>query len=502
MSEDAELLRRYATAQSEAAFAELVQRHVDLVFSAALRLVNGDAHRAQDVTQQVFGELARQARRLVTHPALAGWLYTTTRLVAWRAIRSEQRRKLREVEANTMTELLREPAPDWEHLRPVLEDAMHQLGEKDRLAVLLRFFKNKSLQEVGLALGLSENAARMRVDRAPDKLRGQLARQGVTSTATALAAMLSGNAISAAPAGLATTLTNAVLAGVPTGNTILNLLKIMATTKLKTGLIGMVVAASVMWPVLLQHRAQARLHLQDETLRQQKVQLGKLQQENDQLAMRISPASQARAFGDSQFNELLRLRGEIGRLRAALHELESYPSPQSRGEKLASLEKMYSERVEQLKQLLENNPSQKIPELQYLKNSDWLWLANKANLQTENGSRMAMSLARQVAQENFAKDALKPALELYIKSRDGQFPGQVAQLAADFSPPIDEAILHRWEVLQNGNLVQELRTQVPDSWFITQKAPVDAELDQRIIVGRTNIMSFALGSANRWMVVH
>src|SRR5439155_6076881 len=152
MNEDAELLRQYATDRSEAAFTELIRRQVDLVYSAALRLMNGDIHRAQDVTQQVFSELAQQAKCLTRHPALAGWLYTTTRLTALRAKRTEQRRTARERDANAMNELRREPGPEqaWKHLGPVLEDAMYDLGEKDRLAVLLRFFQNKSLKEVGL----------------------------------------------------------------------------------------------------------------------------------------------------------------------------------------------------------------------------------------------------------------------------------------------------------------------------------------------------------------
>src|ERR1700693_1267111 len=122
MSEDAELLRRYAVEHSEDAFTELIQRHVGLIYSAALRLVNGDAYRAQDVTQHVFIEFARQAKRLIRHPAPVGWLYTTTRLTALHAIRTERRRSAREQEASTMNELLREsiPAPDWAQLRPVL----------------------------------------------------------------------------------------------------------------------------------------------------------------------------------------------------------------------------------------------------------------------------------------------------------------------------------------------------------------------------------------------
>src|ERR1035437_6810952 len=126
MTEDAELLSRYADERSEAAFAELTRRHVDLVYSAALRLLNGDPHSAQDVAQQVFTEVACQAKRLARHPALVGWLYTTTRLMALRMNRTEQRRAAREQEANTMNELLHEDTPpmDWNRFRPVIEDAM------------------------------------------------------------------------------------------------------------------------------------------------------------------------------------------------------------------------------------------------------------------------------------------------------------------------------------------------------------------------------------------
>ena len=159
------------------------------------------------MTQQVFAEVARQAKRFARHPALVGWLYTTTRLMALRANRTEQRRQAREQEAYAMNELLQDDSPesDWNQLRPVLEDAMHELDDKDRHAVLLRFFQNRTLDEVGVALNLYENAARMRVERALDKLRGKLARRGITATAAALAALISANAVQAAPAGFAAT---------------------------------------------------------------------------------------------------------------------------------------------------------------------------------------------------------------------------------------------------------------------------------------------------------
>jgi RNA polymerase sigma factor (sigma-70 family) len=304
MSEDAQLLRRYATERSEAAFAELIRRHVDLVYSAALRLVNGDVHSAQDLTQQVFAELARQAKPLARHPTLVGWFYTTTRQMAWHAIRSEQRRAAREKTAHTMNELLRQPAaePDWEHLRPVLDDAMHELNHADRLAVLLRFFKNKSLREVGLALGLTENAARMRVERALDKLRLCLARKGVTSTAAALALALSGNAVSSAPAGFVASLAGVALAGAAseTGTTF-GLLKFMAATKLKIGLSALaIVGAAVI--VVLEHQALLDAREENDSLRHQ---IAQLKSDNEALASRLARASRSRSLSASASGAML-----------------------------------------------------------------------------------------------------------------------------------------------------------------------------------------------------
>jgi RNA polymerase sigma factor (sigma-70 family) len=286
MTEDSELLHRYASDRSESAFSELIRRHVDLVYSAALRLTAGDVHRAQDVTQQVFTELARQAGRLTKHPALVGWLYTTTRRMALHANRSEQRWQAREIQANSMKEQIA-PAlePEWNDLRSVLDESMHKLGETDRLAVLLRFFQNKNLQEVGAVLGLSENAARMRVDRALEKLRAQLARKGVTSTSAALAVVLTGNAISAAPAAFVASLAVASLAGAAaaTGSTA-TLLKLMATTKLKLGVSALAITG-VAISLVVQHQSQLALRKQNESLRQQ---LGSLQTENEILSGQVA----------------------------------------------------------------------------------------------------------------------------------------------------------------------------------------------------------------------
>lgn len=217
MKDDAQLLREYSERQCPAAFAALVQRHLDLVYSAALRQVAGDAHRAEDVAQLVFCELARKARRLVGRASLAGWLYTTSRHVAARNQRAEQRRIAREHSAHSMMHdaIQDSGGGGWEELRPVLDEALGRLTESDREAVILRFLQNRSFAEVGAVLGVKENAARMRVERAMERLRQHLVRRGIISTAVGLGQTLSSHAVVAAPSRLAESLIPAALAKGP-----------------------------------------------------------------------------------------------------------------------------------------------------------------------------------------------------------------------------------------------------------------------------------------------
>lgn len=180
MKDDATLLHSYAHQRSEADFAELVRRHVDLVYSVALRELNGDAHLAQDATQLVFIDLARKADRLTGHRLLAGWLFNSTRYAAANLVRGVRRRQAREAKAQLM-ETMNAPEPadaaEWERVRPVLDAALGELNERDREAVLLRFLQNRDYAAIGARLALSDNAARMCVDRALDKLRTVLARR-------------------------------------------------------------------------------------------------------------------------------------------------------------------------------------------------------------------------------------------------------------------------------------------------------------------------------------
>jgi RNA polymerase sigma factor (sigma-70 family) len=339
MTEDVQLLRRYAAEQSEAAFDELTRRHVDLVYSAALRLVHGDASSAQDVTQQVFTEVARQAKRLARHPTLVGWLYTTTRLIALRVNRTEQRRQAREQEAYTMNELLHEdaPAPDWSQLGLVIEDAMRELDDKDRAAVLLRFFQNKTLNEVGAALNLTDNAARMRVERALDKLRGKLARRGIATTTAALAAVVSANAVHAAPAGFVATLSAAAIAGsaVP-ASAIIAATQTLAMTTLQKIIVATSLTAALGTGFYAVHQS-AQMNARIQTLQQEQTplaaQIQHLELERHQFSNQVAAlsAENARLKSGQSANDLLRLRGQVGALRQQVAASESRTNEPSGG---------------------------------------------------------------------------------------------------------------------------------------------------------------------------
>ena len=243
----AELLRRYVEDRSQEAFTELVRGNLDLVYSAALRQLDGDSHRAQEAAQAVFTDLARKAPSLSRHTALTGWLYTSTHFAAAKLRRTEQRRQALEREASMMNELTAtaESAANWEKLRPVLDGVMHELNARDREAVLLRYFEQRSFAEVGEHLGLGENAARMSVERALDKLSGLLARRGVNSTAAALALALTGELGAAAPAGLVTTISTGALAAAAStaGFGVAAILKIMSTIKFASIAIVVAIAA-------------------------------------------------------------------------------------------------------------------------------------------------------------------------------------------------------------------------------------------------------------------
>ena len=203
--DDNALLREYVERDSEEAFAALVTRHVNKVYSVALRLT-GNPHSAEEITQAVFVILAKKSRHLGKRVILSGWLYQTARLTAVTFIRGGIRRARREQEACMQTALNENESDAWVQIAPLLDAAMAGLNETDRHAVVLRFFDGKSLREVGAALGASEDAAKMRVSRALEKLRRFFMKRGVVSTTAAIAGAISTYSVQAAPAALAHTL--------------------------------------------------------------------------------------------------------------------------------------------------------------------------------------------------------------------------------------------------------------------------------------------------------
>ncbi|HLH56458.1 MAG TPA: sigma-70 family RNA polymerase sigma factor [Verrucomicrobiae bacterium] len=262
------LLSRYAETGSEAAFRELLARYVNLVYSTAVRLMCGDRHLAEDVTQIVFVALAKKANTLPRNVFLGGWLHHQTVFVAATMMRGERRRQAREREAAQMKLVEQDANPNSAQITSVLDESIDKLAHKERAAVLLRFFEQLDFREVGRRLGVSEEAARKRVHRALEKLQVQLARRGVALSATVLGAFLLGNAATAAPVNLVTTISGAAMAGVAnSGSIAIKFLNLLTMTKLKVGIVSTVLLIGMGTFMLQERRANHKLQTQLAQLR-------------------------------------------------------------------------------------------------------------------------------------------------------------------------------------------------------------------------------------------
>lgn len=318
MTDSQSLLADYVRTGSDRAFRDLVTRYVDLVYSTALRLVNGDAHRAEDVTQTVFVDLTRTARTLSGDVLLGGWLHRHTIFVAANVLRGERRRQTRERQAMEMNTLQSSPEPDFQRIAPLLDEAINELGDADRTAIVLRFFEQHDFRAVGQALGSNEDAARMRVNRALEKLQELLKRRGLTSSAAALSVALSASAVQAAPAGLALAVATAATA---TGATL-----ITAATVTTTKAIAMTTATKILIGTTLtiaigagiyQARQNSRLRAEVQSLQQQRTrQELEFKQERADQAVHLAALQTENDRANSNATELLKLRGEVARLRA------------------------------------------------------------------------------------------------------------------------------------------------------------------------------------------
>ncbi len=322
---DAQLLQEYTRYASEPAFSELVQRHAGLVYSAALRQI-GSPDRAQEIAQSVFIDLARKAQSLASDlrvdSTLTGWLYRATRFAALNMLRNERR------QSALHYELMRELQPgfesplEWERVAPLLDEALSTLSDQERDALLMRYFKNQDFRSVGAALGVSDDTAQKRVSRSLEKLRAALLKRGITTTPAALSAALAAHAVQAVPAGLPAAWSAAALATAPlaakSGAT-LSLLKIMSMTKIQLGT-GALIVAGLAATVGVQYQSQNRLQQENQDLHQH---ITRLTADFETLSNRVAqaPASAPASAPNDQFRELLRLRGEVGRLRELTNQM-------------------------------------------------------------------------------------------------------------------------------------------------------------------------------------
>jgi RNA polymerase sigma factor (sigma-70 family) len=456
MASDLELLQQYARDKSEPSFAALVDRHLGLVYSAALRQVRSPQF-AEEVVQSVFTDLARQAHHLAPDTILAAWLYQVARRTAIDLVRREARRRLREQIASEMN-AMNATTDDWTRIEPLLDDAMHALDETDRAAVLLRYFENKSLREVGLALGASEDAAQKRVSRAVERLRGFFARRGVALGAGGLAAVVSANAVQAAPAGLAAVVSTAAAAGTTllATTTTATVAKTIAMTALQKSLIAVTLIAAGTGVYEL-HQA-STFRTQVDHLRQEQAalagQIRQLQLERDDATRQLAGLRDENERMARNTADLLKLRAEVTRLRNDSQELARLRVLQGEAETnaLAAESLVWQAKVNKLKQRLEQSPNLKIPELQLMDDRDWLAFVKGIKLENDADYPEALGRLRQFAKEKKLVPVLSRALRYFARANDNQAPADLSQLQPYLQPPLDPAILARYQILQSGTL--------------------------------------------------
>ena len=529
---DLDLLQQYTRQRSEEAFAALVRRHLNLVYSAALRQVRSPPL-AEEIAQSVFADLARNAHKLKPDTVLTAWLYQVTRRTAIDVIRRESRRQLREQIATEMNAMNLHAdsgtgfQPVWAEIEPLLDEAMESLDETDRSAILLRYFENKSLREVGQTLRTSEDAAQKRVSRAVERLREFFSKRGTAIGSSGLVAFLSTNAVQSAPIGLSSMISAAAaLSGTALhGAAALGATKSIALTTFQKTLIAAAIAAGVGTGVY-ETRQVSRLRNEAQTLQQQHDSLSdpvrQLGQERDEAANKLT----ATLLQGDKFRldtaEISRLRGEVARLQADSQELarlrtaaarkdaadaalraqnpaadkdyyfaKASPAPAKSGEippkpdYVPPVSAALMEKTNRLKQLFEQMPEKKIPELMYVSDKSWLSITARFNLNTDADIHSAMSYLRYVAKQSFGAK-ISGALRKFIVANNGGLPASVSELRQYINPRPDEALSGRYQLLYSGKFADVPR----DAWgrmAIETAPPRDADDSKFVQVGLESV---------------
>jgi RNA polymerase sigma factor (sigma-70 family) len=323
-SNDMALVREFAETRSESVFAELVQRHIGLVHSTALRKT-GEPHLAQEVAQTVFIVLARKAAALSPQTILPVWLHRTTLYVTADVLKTQRRRQIREHKAFMQSQLSGPSGSDeadgaWSQLAPILDDALGELAEPDRAAVVLRYFQDKPARDIAAALHIGEEAAQKRVTRALEKLRTIFARRGVALSTAALGSAIAANSVSATPAGMVATISTVAVAATTSGSILTATTAIAMTTLHKTVVASLLaVTASV---GVYEARQAALARSEARALQEQQApladQIAQLQKERDDATNRLAALAADVSDANANNADLLRLRGEVAALRNQL----------------------------------------------------------------------------------------------------------------------------------------------------------------------------------------
>jgi RNA polymerase sigma factor (sigma-70 family) len=505
MTSDLDLLRQFTQENSQDAFTEIVRRHVNLVYSAALRQVRSP-QLAEEIAQSVFADLARAAGKLKPDTILIAWLYAVTRRTAIDVIRKESRRQLREqiaVEMNNMNAT----AKDWTQIEPLLDDAMAALDETDRSAILLRYFENKNLREIGANLKISDDAAQKRISRALERLREFFSKRNVAIGASGLAVLISANAVQAAPVGLVATISSTVaLAGTAVStSTIIAATKTIAMTTLQKTFITAALTAAIGTGIFEAHQV-SQLHKQNQILQQQETplaeQIQQLRQElNDATNQLVAlGAENEQLKSNPNETELLKLRGEVTQLRMAQQLLTQSKNPAVDMNDPAMQHFLAAKAAAtEINKYLDQMPDKKIPELKLLTDVDWLNAANEAKFDTDADIRKTLSKLRSLAKNRMP---MGRSLYAFTSANNGQLPTDISQLKPYFQSNLDsalgaaplddatlDAIFARYTLLHTGNL-----SDFPQgTWFIVEKAPVDKDYDSRQKIGNGTSTTISTG---------
>lgn len=415
MSDDLQLLRSYVArgADAEDAFASLVRRHVDLVYSVALRTARSP-HHAEDVVQSVFVDLATRAAAFPPGTPLVAWLHVVTRRTAIDLVRRESRRQAREQAASVVA--MNPVSTPWELIEPLLEEAVESLPPADRTAILLRFLENRSLREVGATLGLGDDAAQKRVSRALERLRTYFVRRGVTVTASGLAAELCGHAVVTAPASLAGSALSAALAGGSAATATTVVFSAGAKFLLAASAAG--IAALVLFQTLSSDPAP--------TARQVTT------------SAPVSPAT-------------------------PVPTVSTIPPPQP------VPPAVLDDRVALLRQLIAELPAQGLPELRLLVPADWIAVARAHELDSAADIRLALADLRAVARRAFAPH-LQEALRRFAAASEGRNPATMADLEPLLEAPGEPEMLARYDLIPDGHADRM------EGYLLVEKPSSDARL--------------------------